>query len=312
MLRRPYRDKPGDDAPQGKTFDLGLLKVTLSEVGNLYFESAINVRIDSDRQSLVEPVPGQFGLEPSAADKLIVLLKAALRKQGMTVLEEGGRSLPTGSGDNPNTKKLSLREFTTYKPSSDGVKIRAEQGYYTGTFNGAAMMGIAGGVLAQLAPVFRKAITVDGVERRMSDIYDAVDLRAEDIFQALAEANAPAPKRANPSSAAQPSPEQAYRAALSKKIPEALLSGDARADVINQIVAKTDGNDRWWCHFQGSARGGKDDPTFTGVLSILDAKIKASQSVLEFVAAELCDAIYAEVDRRQGKTAAGDGVPAMG
>jgi hypothetical protein len=291
------------DGHASETINLGLMKITLQPVGDMYNESAINLRIDSDRASLIEPVIGQFGKEPSAADKIIQLVKHAMRERGMTLLEDIGRNPPEEKGRMPEKRlKLSLADFTSYKPGGSGVTIRAESGYYEGMFNADAMMREAGDALHALEKVLRAETYIEPFEAKVDGVYKAVDMHEKSLDDAISEATRPdKPKPAILSE----SPEEKLAGAISKKLPEALVpSGDKRASAVDSIVKGVlCSGAACWAKAEGSDRGGENDPLAAKVRETLQSygdTSHISDAVMKFLIGEVCDAVYADKDKRNG------------
>ncbi len=309
--RKPSFDGPdGDGKPKGETFDLGLMKVTISKVGDLYNESAINLTIDSERLSLLQPVMGEVGQEPSAADKIIQLVKQSLREANMTVLENKGKpDEPRPPGMPENRIKLSLREFSAYKPGGSGVTIRAERGYYEGKFNSDAMLEVVGEGLRNLSGHLRSEPTVEKFEAHVDQIYNAVDMYNHTLAEATQDRPKPAQQN-KPLPRLVESPEVQLTKLLNQKIPVSLMAGDddaakgaAQKDVVEKIFKGVlCAGEACWAKAKGDARGSTSDPLYEHVSAALTDKLKAevTPAVKKFLIDEVCEAVYKFQDKAAG------------
>lgn len=307
MADRKNRHKA--DVSHDRHYDLGLMQVDLHHVGNEYQESAISVRFDSDRLSLVEPEYGQFGPEPSAADKIIALVKHSLRERGMTVLDKkkGDHDGPAASGGSHGaTHRLATEEFSTYKPGGDGTRIRAAKGYYEDhMFNADAMIDVAGDMLDKLGRQLRTARTSDAFEERLNAIHRAVDFEQKPLDEALTP-----PRHANTRRETVQTPETKLVDAVSAKLPMKLVAGEERTLAISAIVKGVlCSGEACWIKEGIQDRGGKDDPLARKVheaLATADARYhKITATVMPFLVGEICDAVYADYDKRMGKSGHG-------
>jgi hypothetical protein len=319
-LHRDRKSSPGDGPddqgkhPKGEAFKLGdQMTITISQVGDLYNESAINVKVDSSRSSLMEPVETEIGKEPSAADKIIQIIKVALRERGMTVLQEkqkpGGPQIPDAA---QHRVKLAVDEFISYKPGGSGVVIRAERGYYDGRmFNAEAILREAGDVLHKLEEQMKNVRTVQAFEDRIDHIYKGVDLYSQPLDEALRKplervrpvTHAGVKHEGRPVELRAATAETGYRKAINARIPDGLIGGDYKADAVDKITKGVlCAGEACWAKAEGSNRGKEGDELVGHVKAVLaqHSPKTISDTVMGFLVGEVCDAIYAEKDKQAG------------
>ncbi len=296
--RRPHREHHHEDNfPKGHEphiVDMGLLKITLSETADGWQSSAMNVLVQSEKLSLLEPDLTALNKEPSAADKLIVMVKNALREEGLEMVEERGNQ-PPAEGVEKNAKLASLMDFAAYNPEGSGTLIRAEKGYYQGTFNAHEMVLLTHAALDKIAGKLKGLVTAKAVEEKIDALYKSEEFgaRPSDVM-----ADKPDEKPA-----AQPDERQLFSEAVTQALPEGACAAAQREKCITAVVESVLSvmSSQGWSPSPKNVRGTKDDPMQAQIEKDLRSLgVGSTQVVKAFFRDEICDAVYRVIDQQRG------------
>jgi hypothetical protein len=281
---KPTREEGPFQDPNDRTYDLGLMKVTLHKEDDHYHDSAITLRIASEKDSLLEPNYAHHSKQPSEADKVIFLTKEIMRKTGMTLIDGNGGPMgqnPTGMPE--NRVKLALMEFASYKPGSSGITIRAERGMYPDAFNGDAMMHEAGVALERIARLVKEAPTPTSFRERLDPAFDDVDFYNKPLEEALL---SPQEKDAAREKARQDANEASLKNLIGKYVPKADMTAEVRNGVI-ETIAKGVLCSGEACWTKGDRLEGKVRET----LQNTQTSKPISAGALDFIVDEMCSKI---------------------
>lgn len=291
-LNRPPKSRRDDgpfEDPNDVTYDLGMLQVTLHKENDRWDESAITMKIKG-RDTLLEPNFADHSKQPSEADKVVYLTKRIMQSTGMTLIDGPGGNGPSNPGGSENRLKLAMMEFTSYKPGSSGITIRATQGMYGEGFNGDAMMHEAGVALERIAMLVKDAPTPTKFRERLDPAFDDADFynkpldyalkpqHEKDAEQQLAEQQAEEARLKRS--------EEKLKQVIGKYVPKADMTPEARGDVIEKIAKGVlcAGEACW-------TKGDKLEGNIREALQQAKSDKQISEGALDFIVSEMASEI---------------------
>ena len=290
-----HHSKSGDssgDTPE-HVAHLGKLDVHIKEEASKWSESAIRVNFTSESDWLLTPDKTGFEIEPSAADKVVAMIKRGLMDTGIDVIDDRAPDMGLGYGKGGGFRnQLQTDTMHSFHHGDNGILIRAKAGQHrvdNGIFNAEVIATEANKIVDRLAYMLKDTHASDPAAQAINEIYDRMELHRERLDDLL-------PKIPNPHGTEELHSEVV--AALMSKLPAGVFKDaqnrtDAVAALAKGLVG-TDDSPAWEHTRNEEMQGGPSDPLNKSIAATLQPYVKegTTPAVLKFITDEACEAAY--------------------